>query len=356
MTKTVGRIDRTGVINFHDASLSIWEEGLSARLSFAERDAWERAFKRQVFARVVQALNRLGWTVAPWDQAHQYQAIANTHRTCHKGDLKGELAVSGRHIELKMWQGVNTPTRPDHGGRYEMNKEACMPYVLRLEMERTRRRIRDYLCNVFTGYTFKPPEAKVGLAGITAIEAAARARRETGHYVAELDHARINNYGNRSRDGVDLTHEHHGARVFAKHWRDGRIVTGVIFYSLNSQWQLVTGRYDLTWVQACDIWVNNPGDLRVKRNSDRRRKRLEQELARAVKAMDFDRAKVLRDILFPPGTGPVFHVRVKKDGLLWGPNSSGYTHDSVSAGKYTRAEAERIVGRSGELEAVEVAA
>lgn len=49
---------------------------------------------------------------------------------------------------------MNTPTRPDHGGRYESNLEACMPYVLRLEMERTRRRIRDYLCNVFSGYTF----------------------------------------------------------------------------------------------------------------------------------------------------------------------------------------------------------
>ena len=33
-----------------------------------------------------------------------------------------------------------------------------MPYLLRLEMERTRRRIRDYLCAVFSGYRFDPKD------------------------------------------------------------------------------------------------------------------------------------------------------------------------------------------------------
>lgn len=347
MTKTIGRIDRTGKIHFGDASLSIWEEGIPRDWDAAR--AWERAFKRQVFARIVQTLNRLGWITT----VGTHIFTGESARYCRKGDLHADLLLQGRHIELKMFQNVNAPERPDHDGRYQFNQERHMPYVLRLEMERTRRRIRDYLLAVFTGYTFEPPAPKMGPDGVTALEAAARARRESGHYVSALDHASISAYYNRSRDGVELGHEHHGARVFAKDWH-GRIITGLAFYSLNSQWQIVTGRYDMTSVGASDIWVTSPGDLRVKRNADRRRKRLEQELARAVKAMNFERAAVLRDILFPPGTGPLYHVRVRKDGLLWGPNSSGYTHDSVHAGKYTKAEAESITRHNEGLEAVEV--
>lgn len=337
---TKGRIDRTGVISFHDASLAVWEEGISdARDAggWTGAKAWERQFKRDVFARIVQTLNRLGWTVSPWSDADKYKAIALNHRTCSKGDLQAELSVSGRHIEFKMWQDVqNVESR--NGGKYDFNNERRMTYLQRLEMERTRRRIRDYLCNVFTGYVFEPPKAQIALCGITAAEAAARDRRESGHYVAALDHATINNYGNRSRDGVDLTHEHHGARAFAKDSRTGRIVTGQIFYSLNSQWQLVAGRYDLTYVSASDIWVNNPGGLRIKRNADRRRKRLEQELQKAITVMNFERATVLRDILFP-GSPALFVVWHEGRKAYHCEGFCGYTTDQSKAGKFTASEA-----------------
>ena len=121
-----GQIDRAGTVSFGDASLSVWEESIPSANSvdgFKKRDAWELEFKRQVFARIVQTLNRLGWTVKqpainPHDVKHYGGRVARRatelHRNCSKGDLKGELEVSGRSITFKMWQGVNTPTRPDH--------------------------------------------------------------------------------------------------------------------------------------------------------------------------------------------------------------------------------------------------
>ena len=63
----MAQINRTGQVSFGDASLSIWEEGISeARKAggWEGAQAWERKFKRQVFARIVQTLNRLGWTLA----------------------------------------------------------------------------------------------------------------------------------------------------------------------------------------------------------------------------------------------------------------------------------------------------
>ena len=300
----MAQMKRTGRVVFHDASLAIWEEGLGSMRTHAERDAWERAFRDQVFKRVIQQLNRLGWkctapAISEHDVKHYGSKVARLaserKRICLKGDLQGELEISGRTIKFEMWQSVNTPTRPDHGGRYEHNKEKVMPYVLRLEMERTRRRIRDYLCNIFDGYEFDA--GNPGLGELTAAEYAAQQRKSSGHYVPELDHARINMACNaRSRDGNTIQH---GAKVWALDRKD-RIITGTAYYSLNASWQIVSGRYGYTVCQASEIFTQQPENLRVKRNGKARRNRLECELNAAVKVMDFDRAKVIKNILFPP--------------------------------------------------------
>jgi len=271
------------------------------------------------------SVKHYGGDVARW--------AAERHRVCTKGDLKAELAISGRCIKLEMWQDV-TPSENRNGGRYDFNKEARMPYVLRLEMERTRRRIRDYLCNVFAGYEFKPCDPKLGINGVTALEYAAHSRRTSGHYVTDLDRAQICNTGyDKSADGQQLEN---GIRVYAQ-TREGRIIFGTAFYSLNGNWQIVTGRYGLDYVWHKQIWVDCPGNVRVKRNADHRRKRLEQEMAKAVKEMRFERAAQLRDVLFP-GDQPLFNVWHSEHQLYHRADFSGYTADQSQAGKFTADE------------------
>ena len=69
----MAQINREGTVSFGETSLSIWEEpGRQAMIG----GGWERTFKRQVFARIIQQLNRLGWTVGPWKDAANYAAIA----------------------------------------------------------------------------------------------------------------------------------------------------------------------------------------------------------------------------------------------------------------------------------------
>lgn len=340
------RIDRTGVMSFGDAELYIYEEGISAARAaggFKAEQAWERKFKRDVFARIVQTLNRLGWTcVMPEIDPHAVKHYggdiarwsAERHRNCRKGDLKAMLEISGRCVKFEMFQNVNAPDRPDHDGRYQSNKEQHMPYLLRLEMERTRRRIRDYLCNVFSGYTFKESAPKMGINGVTAMEHAARKRRESCHYVAELDRARILNGGqDKSADGHQLEN---GTPVYAIA-HDGRVISGVAFYSLNGNWQIVTGRYDLRYVWHNQIYVQSPGNVRVKRNADRRRERLETELNKAVKAMKFERAALLRDILFPANQA-LFNVWNEEHQVYHRTGFRGYTADQSQAGKFTADE------------------
>ncbi|WP_325435594.1 hypothetical protein [Pseudomonas nitroreducens] len=120
------QIERSGSVRFGDASLLISEEGYPAG---SARTAWDKAFKQQVFARIVQQLNRIGWTLLiPEDKVKHYgKSFANGWREGRKGDLQCELHVCGRCIELKMWQDVANVKNPN-GGRYDFDKEQRMPY------------------------------------------------------------------------------------------------------------------------------------------------------------------------------------------------------------------------------------
>lgn len=301
---TPQRIARKGTVHFHDASLAVWEEGMHPGMTWEQREAWEREFKRDVFARIVQTLNRLGWNVGP----QHYIFTRNNARFCQKGDLKGDLLVSGRHIEFKMFQSVNCPTRPDHEGRYESGKEACMPYLVRLEMQRTRNRIRDYLCNVFEGYAFVPPNIKSPnpdpLAYFNSTwdgpyERARGTHRFTRGADGWPDESAVGQRARTDRDGAVMNHGDVRWTRDAK----GRLLRGRVYGGINEMWMLVygPGERDSTHQHARRFFTYRPGETPFKEVSEpMRRARLTNELDKAVKAMAFERAAVLRDVLCSP--------------------------------------------------------
>lgn len=340
MTLTTGRIEREGKIVFGDASLSVWEEGISesrARGGYEGEKQWERTFKRDVFARIVQTLNRLGWNcIIPPEKIEQYgQRFAEGRRYCVKGELKADLEISGRCIKFDMFQAVNCPTRPDHEGRYESNKEACMPYLLRLEMERTRRRIRDYLCNVFTGYTFEDKRRTIYYRPLerTAMEQVLEHYAESWHFKGDLTKYKISDSNRNSAEGGLLEH---GQRVYFFD-RQGRLCTGTALYNINNMWWVVTGKYDYTNVASFELYTRCPENPRIKRNARLRRTRLEAELRKSIAAMKFERAAVLRDILFP-GAPALFVVWHEEHKAYHCTDFRGYTSDQSKAGKFTADE------------------
>lgn len=348
--KKIHQISRDGTVTFGDASINVWEEGLTG--SWDEREAWEAKFKQQVFKRILQQLNRLGWSckvpeVDARDVAHYGYKIsaagARRERLCHKGDLQADLNISGRTIQLKMFQCVNAPDRPDHGGRYQSDKEHHMPYVMRLEMERTRRRIRDYLCNVFDGYTFKSESgdgrhAKRGINGVTALEIIEGCYKTSWHFkgdpasMTEYDHK----HNSTSAEGLKVTH---GQRVWLAD-NKGRICTGIAYYNINNMWWVALGKYAVTNECCLSLYVVQPENIRVKRNERHRRRRLEGLLSDAIKAMDFKRAEVLKNLIFKPEE-PLFVLWNEEHQLFHRSGFSGYTKSAVEAGKFTSEEIKR---------------
>lgn len=347
-------INRTGVVSFGEASLSVWEEGIAdARRAggWEAAEAWERQFKRDVFARIVQQMNRLGWTVGK----QHYISDRNNRRFCQKGDLKADLEISGRHIELKMFQSINCPTRPDHEGRYESDKEGVMPYLMRLEMERTRRCIRDYLCGVMEGYTFDQKQRSIYRKPLarTALECIEEHYAGSWHFKGDWPgYLAKNSYMDSNRESSDGVMLEHGQRVYFFDWH-GRICTGQALYNINNMWWVVTGKYDYTNEASFKLYANLPSNFRVKRNSERRRKRLEGLLADAVKRMDFQRATVLRDIVFPKGER-LFVVWHRGHQCYHRSNFQGYANDLVDAGRFTADEVKGWANDQNEVRELEV--
>ncbi len=207
-----------------------------------------------------------------------------------------------------------------------------MPYLMRIEMERTRRRIRDYLCNVFTGYAFEPKKLDRAT-GALALDVLAQRYAESSHFKGDLSKYTISDYNRESADNRILEH---GARVWFTDPK-GRVLSGIAYYNINNMWWVVSGRFGLTNVASFNLFAVKPDNLRLKRNGKLRRQRLEKEISRAVDAMKFERAAVLRDILFP-GDVEVFNVWSNRHQLYHRANFCGYTADQSKAGKFTAAE------------------
>lgn len=333
----MGTINRSGTVSFADASLSIWEEGSPCREQW---DEWEKNFKKQVFARIVQTLNRLGYTcVVPDEMVKQYSlSFARNHRFCQKGDLKADLRICGRCIELKFFQSVNCHERHDHEGRYEPDKERAMPYVIWLEMERTRRRIRDYLCNVFGNYEFSSKHHdgrnnKRGPGHLTAMDWVRECYETSCHFKGDVDAYPISKQNRKSADDGDISH---GMRVWFFD-RKGRIGTGIAYYNINNMWWVVTGKYGVNNLASHALYTSLPDNYRTKRNGGIRRIALEKLLAKAIGSLDFELAATLRDILFPKGS-KLFVVIKEEEQLYHRPGFCGYTRDINEAGKFTEDE------------------
>lgn len=295
----MSQINRSGIVRITDNTLAVWEDPGFAVIG-KQGDLWQRQFKREVFARIVQTLNRLGWTVelhAEYLKRYGRRFSLN-HRLCAKGHLRAELDLSGRCIRLEFWQGVNTPTRPDNGGRYE--RIEAMPYAIRLEMERARNRITRYLCNVFTDYRVEDVRTPRPLQ-VTAVEQIHAQYQLSWHFTGDwtdyVAKGQASAYNRKSADGALLEH---GQRVWLRDYR-GRWLRGTAYYNINNMWWVALDRYAYTNRACFELHTVPPADPRRKDNRDRAIGTLRKLLAAAITAAEFERAALYRDELAKHG-------------------------------------------------------
>lgn len=293
----MARLQRRGQINIANNYLIIRED------PGCVDSEYQRLFKRDVFRRVVQQLTRLGWCcVVPEGYIIQYgRLFAADFRYCVWGALKADLRVCGRVIELRFFQSVNCPDRPDNEGRYQPDIVRHMPYLVRLKMIRTRRILTQYLLNVFDGYEQGKMEEGVDpWNGMSAAEWVQQEVRLSWHYDPEIGRRRgeVDPWNCKSAEGGVVRH---GAKVWYRDNR-GRWNVGIAHYHINNMWWVISGRYGLRNLGSFELFVQQPPDLRSKRHPQGRPKLL-AAMTRAVAVFDFERAARVRDAALARGYG-----------------------------------------------------
>lgn len=311
-------------LRIHDASISIWQD-----------NAQDETLRSEVFAPLIRGMRARGWHVRGDPHIKkQYPVLSPFHRLAERGNMRASIELAGRSIKVEFWADT-WPLDNRNGRRYDFNKLPRMEYLDRLRLQLETRRIIAWL------ETIAPIAVKTDeRAGLTAMEMIERRYAESRHSDKKLGRPICTSaYNCKSNDGQTIEH---GATVwFIDH--GGRISRGTAYYNINNMWWVVADKHTLRNVACFEILCSAPADLHTKHNERRRRKRLEEELALAVRRMNYRRAEVLKGIIF--GAEPVFMIWAKDHSAYYRPNYSGYTTDTISAGRYTRAEASAEVRR-----------
>lgn len=305
-------------IRIHDAHVGIWQN-----------NAQDPSFRDEVYAELIRQMRRRGWSVKRDPGIHyRHRCLSPSHRLGARGTLRCAIEISGRVVKVDFWS-VTSPQVNSNGRKYDYARMLSMHHLDRLRVELEFRRIIAWL------ETIAPVKLDRGAdRDMPAMERIAKGYAESWHSDKMLGRPTWSSDSQRkAKDGNLLDH---GQTVWFPD-RKGRIVRGIAYYNINNMWWVVAGG-QLFNEGSHALFGSAPVDLRTKRNERSRRSRLERKLALAVGSMDFQRAHTLKTILF--GGEQTFMIWARDHSAYYRSQYAGYTTDRISAGKYTRAEAE----------------
>lgn len=291
-------MSRNGTLNLHDTSVMVWEENVD-----------EKEMHKEVYAPLIRLLRSRGFNVYRDPEiVKHYRCISWNYHAGKKGDLEVSVKLSGRCLEVVFFQNVNFENR--NGGKYDFDKFQKMPYLMQ---KRFIIEASSVLYNLHCKHGYQYGKNLSGCSQSHVIEAlrgvnqtseplkrfndswgADRFKRDEIGWpeAAQYDHGY-----NKDREGVPF-------RNGMVRWirdRKGYLKRGVIYTNMNSMWQIIygPGKSDTTWVSCYELFTLQPSDYRGRYFPDDHRKgRLKKELDKEVKQMKYERAAVLRDLIY----------------------------------------------------------
>ena len=245
-------------VNIHDSHFGIWQD-----------NATDMTFNEEVFQPILKGFRKRGWRITADPQVYRHhRRISKSYRIAAKGQLRAEIKICGRCIELEFWSEAATPGTNRTGPRYEFDKLKRMPY---LDRQRTRLEFRrllawlEKLAPVSVSHRDKT--------GLSPMERIQKDYAESWHTVKELGRPTWSgDYNRKSADGHLLEH---GQTVWFR-GDCGRYLRGTAYYNINNMWWVIAGG-SLRNKSSSELHANQPANLRSKVQRRTRRDRLEAE-------------------------------------------------------------------------------
>lgn len=312
-------------VSIHDWNVGLWLDS-----------AMDDVFRNRIYRGLQSLLKREGWTIAP--DASVHRSISARYRLATKDHFHCDIHSTGCVVELKFW-ATSWQTQHGNGHRYDNDKMKLAPFLDRLRFELLLRRMLAYL-RKHAFLTGNADEDRVPMRRPTTDQRIAAIYEKDWHKDKMLGRpVPTARWDTHSADGQMIEHEQ---LVYFRN-RKGRLLRGRAYFKNSTRWMIRLNQHEMDYVGAHEIMIVPPADVRSRANDMVRRKRLEEEMSRAVLRLDFQRAHLLKTIIF--GDEPIHMIWAKDKSAYYGIQYSGYSSDPIRAGHYTYDEAVKEVRR-----------
>lgn len=245
---------------------------------------------RPIWHRCLNALKAAGYQVGPDMRIRtQYPTLDRNHRSGLHSQLQFESEIwdypKGRHgFKLEFYQDV--VKKHPVSGKYDFNRVATMPFLIRMRFNHAIREIRAFLL-------------KEGFIDQSEDPSKLSATDKVRMRILSSGHCRVDPLTewqpDSSRNGTSADGDRLYPGEVRYFYHNGHLTRGTIYYGLNNMWYAVTGSRTYVCVSAHQLFHWKPGLTR--RPAVDPVKKVQASMERAVKAHNFERAIVCRDWL-----------------------------------------------------------
>lgn len=252
-----------------------------------------------LYAKVLTWLKDLGFTVTKNPRIEERHPILSPkHDAGHHGELKFQSEYYPAGGKFEFYQDVVYENR--NGGFYDFDKLEKMPYLIRLRLQLTQRKIRALLLGEGLHeihYKPKSPNpdplayfnAKWDMGEMARGEM--RFDRGPDGWPSEKE---LQSWSRTDRDGNTVCH---GDIRYFRDWK-GYLRRARVYGGINGMWMCIygPGRRDHTHLHVRELFTCSPAQVPRKVHPDRKNK-LERQLRDAVATQNFERDIIVRDLL-----------------------------------------------------------
>ncbi|CAH1690992.1 conserved hypothetical protein [Hyphomicrobiales bacterium] len=291
--------------DFHltHGSFKTYDTSLIAYIDIPHRDDGEKRH-RELAHRMIDLMRANGFCIELDPEVlRRHRCISKNYFTGRRGDLKVRIEICSMSVIAEFWQDLVVINR--NGGRYDFNKLARMPYLVRKAFECISRKILASWER--EGMELINPPASANPSALAYFNATwnsthdVRAgrnrfeRREDG-WPSDRE---IDCWDRNDADGNRL--EHSAVRYFRT--RNGCLARAVVAGGINSRWLAVygPGERDFTHLSHYELFSFRPDLPRRDKGAYRRECGLRRQLKRCLEAGEVARAESISRLLRTEG-------------------------------------------------------
>lgn len=217
----------------------------------------------KLFDEVMHFLGQIGFYVGKNKEVDKhYKILSKDHRQGRYADLEFKANRYPSGFEIKFYQ--NVVHENIHGGYYDFDKVAKMPYLIKKQFLLTIKKLSGFLISQGienkTEPIYKTAEDKIKAEYVRSWH---HPQNDMIFNLSDLDGTNNKGLYCIDRDGKEI---HNGDIKYSRDW-NGYLIKGRVYQDINTNWIMILNKSDITYISCHNLFdlSKNDSRCRVKR-------------------------------------------------------------------------------------------